>query len=428
MGKNKRKKNKQKKISKTGILKKVLFFVLLVYVIYMLVRLIKNPTDTFMVENGKVSMEEDAICYIIKEETILSSENSEGNKIKIIKSEGTKVSGGESVFSYISSYNEEIKTKIEELDAQISESLKNQTDKTSSDIKVLESNIKSEAFEVTELNDIQAIMQNKKNIASNMEKRTKIIGKLSGTKLENLISTREKYQNQLTSTSETVKTSVSGIVSYRVDGLENVLTIDSIENLNSETLENLNLKTGELPASSDTQAKVINNLKCYLAVTSNSNEAMEAKVGQSAQIRLSDGTEIDVKISNIIEENDKRLIIFEIRNNIDKIINYRKISIDIIWWSKEGLKIPLESIKNEREVQITDGEQPETIKVGEITKIRTGYNQIITVKILKENEKYVLIKNLTNSEFIAINSDKNEDEIENQGSIILYDEILRKNK
>lgn len=71
---------------------------------------------------------------------------------------------------------------------------------------------------------------------------------------------------------------MSGVVSYRVDNLEEVLTINNFENLNKEMLENLNLKTGQVVATSNEYGKIINNYECYIATILKSKEAKEATI------------------------------------------------------------------------------------------------------------------------------------------------------
>lgn len=58
-----------------------------------------------------------------------------------------------------------------------------------------------------------------------------------------MIEERKSYENQLNSGAEYVKAPISGLVSYRVDGLEETLTPENFEMINEEYLENLNIKT-----------------------------------------------------------------------------------------------------------------------------------------------------------------------------------------
>lgn len=408
-----------------NVFKVIVCIIIVFYIGYSLFKLIKNPTNTFMIEYGKVSLEEDTIGYIIKEEHILQNQNST-NELKVIVPEGTKVSKGTTVFAYVGETNEEISKKLEEINKQIAEALENQKDIPTNDAIALDGLIESELKSARKVTNIQQLQEHKKNINSNIEKKAKIIGDDSraGSTLNKLLKQKEQYQSQLNAATEYVKADNAGMVSYRIDDLENVLTPESMDSLSTNFLESLNLKEGQIAENSQNKAKLINNFKCYLATPMNSDNAMKAKIGDNIKIRFNNNIEIDAKIINIIEEGENRLIIFEVADKIESILNYRKISFDVIWWSDEGLKIPLESIANERKYEVKNNDETKVITVGEITKVKTGYQEKITVKVLRKNENFVIIDNLTNKEKLAI-EDLNVD-IQNESSISLYDEVLKK--
>lgn len=136
-----------------------------------------------------------------------------------------------------------------------------------------------------------------------------------------------------------------GVVSYRVDNLETILTPNNFDNLNKEFLEKLSLKTGAIVATSNQMGKIINNFECYIVTVNNSEEAKKAAKGDKITIRLSTQDEIEAKIEYIKpDENDSVLIVLKINNCVEKLIDYRKISIDIIWGEYSGLKIPKTAI------------------------------------------------------------------------------------
>ena len=92
--------------------------IVLIYLIALLIKLVKKPTETFAVENGKIYQEEFAEGYIIRDESLINISNLE-NGIVPIKSEGDKVAKGESIYRYCINNEEEINQKIEEIDLQI---------------------------------------------------------------------------------------------------------------------------------------------------------------------------------------------------------------------------------------------------------------------------------------------------------------------
>ena len=129
------------------------------------------------------------------------------------------------------------------------------------------------------------------------------------------------------------------------------------------------------------------------------------------------GIEVDTTIENIIEEDEERIIVFKIDKAVQELINYRKISLDVIWWSESGKKIPNTAIGYEEK---NDNQVPYVIRT------RAGYTNKILVKILKQNEKYAIVDNYKSEELEELGYDV--EEIENRKKIVLYDEIIKNAK
>ena len=85
------------------------------YSVYSGWKLISDPTDVFMVEDGTVSLEEIAEGYVIRNEKVVKGENYK-NGIVPIKAEGEKAAKDESIFRYYSEGEDELVEKIRELD------------------------------------------------------------------------------------------------------------------------------------------------------------------------------------------------------------------------------------------------------------------------------------------------------------------------
>ena len=389
----------------------ILIVIILAYSIYVIIKLVKNPTNTFIVTNGKISQEENAIGYIVREETVVKGQNYKNGMVKI-KSEGEKVAKGESIFRYYSSGENDLKTKIAELDTKIQEVMKNEQSVFTSDIKLLENQIEKELNSVYQVNNIQKIQEYKKNINSNISKKAKISGEQSpsGSYLKQLLSEKEEYENRLNADAEYIVASEPGIVSYRVDGLEETLKTDNFANLDKEFLENLNIKTGQIVASSEEVGKIINNFQCYIIFNSSSNEAKDTKIGNTIKIRLQNADVVNASVENIIEETDgSRTITIKITDNVEKIIAYRKISFDIIWWDADGFRIPNDAIKEENGLSY-------------VVRNRNGYYNKMLVKILKQNDEYCIVRQYKSEELKELGFSNTQ--IYNMKNITLYDEIV----
>lgn len=399
----------EKKIRKGRVFAVVLILALVfIYAVYLVAKLVQNPTNTFMVTNGKISQEESDIGYIIREETVVKGQNYKNGMVKI-KNEGEKVAKGDSVFRYYSSGEEELKNKIAELDVEIQSLMQNEKSSFPSDVKLLESQIEKELDSIYGVNNAQKIQEYKKNINSYITKKAKISSP-SNSRLKELLSQREEYENRLTSDSENVNAPESGIVSYRVDGLESVLTTEDFTKFNKSFLQDLKLKTGQTVASNEEVGKIINNYQCYIVFNSNTNEAKNSKVGDTIKIRVQNSDTLKASVENIIDEDDEsKTITVKITNDVEKLIAYRKISFDIIWWDAEGFRIPNEAIKEENGLSY-------------VVRNRNGYYNKMLVKILKQNDEYCIVRQYKTEELGELGFTSSQ--IYSMKNIALYDEIV----
>ena len=404
-------KEKNTKLNRKKIVIYVILLLIVMYILYTIYLLIMQPTNIFTIEEGKLYQEETDIGYVIRNEKVVKGENYK-NGMEQIKSEGEKVATNEKIFRYYSSNEENLKQKVAELDEKVQSVMTSDTSLFSSDMKLLENQIDEKVSDINKITDISKLEEYKKEIDNLVQKKAKIAGDLSpkGSYLNQLIEERKKYESQLNSGAEYVSAPMSGIVSYKVDGLEETLTPENFSSLSKEYLENLDLKTGKLVATNDECGKVINNFCCYIATVSSSEEAKQAEVGKKVKIRLSNNSEIEAEITNLIKEDDGDiLIILKIDKQVEELINYRKISFDLIWWSESGLKVPNQAIVN------IDNKNY-------VVRSRAGYLSKILVKIKKQGEKYSIIEAYTAEEMKK--EGYTNEEIAGYKKISLYDEIL----
>lgn len=396
---------------KKKIIINTVLIIILLYIVYTIYLLIKQPTEVFTVEEGNLYQEETDIGYVIRNEVVVKGENYR-NGIMPIKSEGERSGKDENIFRYYTSNEESLKQKIADLDDKIQEVMLNDTSLFSSDMKLLENQIDEKVEDINQITDSTTLAEYKKEISDLVTKKAQIAGDLSpkGSYLNQLIEERKKYESQLNSGAEYVTAPMSGIVSYKVDGLEEVLTPDNFSSLSKEYLESLDLKTGKIVATSEECGKIIDNFSCYIATISSSEEAKKADVGQKVKIRLSNNKEISGEITNIIKEDEGDVvIILKIKDEIEELINYRKISFDLIWWDDSGLKVPNQAI-----AQVDD--------LNYVVRKRAGYLSKILVKVKNQGEKYSIVDSYTTEELKKIGF--SNEEIANYKKISLYDEIL----
>lgn len=413
----KKKANNDKKYNRTRIsiaIVTLIIFAILLCFFYSLIMLIIEPTKICIIENGKIYEEDSAIGYIIRNEKVITGKNYKNGLIEI-KTEGEKVSKGDNVFRYYTNNEEKLIKNIEELDEKIQEAMKLHENRVySADIQVLEKQIEEQLYNISNTNNLDKISQYKKIISSALTKKAKIAGELSpaGSYIKKLISQRSEYEQKLNDGQEYVTAPMSGIVSYKIDGLEEILTTSDFSYLTKDFLDKINLKAGQIISNSSESGKVIDNFSCYIVTILKSNNVKEAELGKTIKIRLSNEEEIPAKIEYISdEENGQKLIVFKITKQVEELIKYRKISIDVIWWSNEGLKVPNSAIIRENNNTY-------------VTRKRTGYTDKILVKVVRNNENFSIIQNYTTQELLELGY--TSDEIGTMKNIGIYDEVIIK--
>ena len=404
------KNNKKIKMLLLKIIIILIAILIIAYIIFEVGNLLLQPTDIVTVENGKISSETSTEGYIIREETVLKGENYK-NGMSQIKAEGEKISVNENAFRYYTKDEESLNNKIKELDNKIAEAQSEENNIFSSDVKVIENEIENKINKMNNVRDAQKLQEYKGEIEELIKKKTKIIGELSptGSYMKNLIQKRSEYEKQLNSGSEYMKAQNSGVVSYKVDGLEEKLNVNSLDNITEEFLNKLNLKTGQIIPSSNESGKIVNNYYCYIATVIKNNDTQKLEEGKYVKIRLTNGDEISAKVEKLKPDNDKYIAILKITKDVEELIEYRKINFDIIYWSYSGLKVPNTSLIEENGLKY-------------VVRVRAGYKDKILVKVNKSNETYSIIEDYSTDELKELGWTSNE--IVNNKSIGIYDEIM----
>ena len=382
--------------------------IIVAYIISAIYLLIVHQSDTYVISQGTVAQEDETVGYIIRDEQVKKSDNNNG--IYAIASEEQRVAINEPIFRYYSDTEKQINSEINDINYKIQDLLEKDKSVTSADIKAIEKQIEEKMQNINTLNNYQEISECKKNIDTLISKKIGFIGDVTENKdIKKLIKQRKELENKLKNSSEYQKAPSSGIVSYRVDGLEEKLSPSDFNSINEKYLDSLELKTGQIISASNECGKVIDNFKCYIAVTLNSKEAMEAKVDDKVKIRIANNEEEDAKVIQINEESGKRTIIFQINKMTENLINHRKIAVDVIWWNVTGLKVPTQALIQENGLYY-------------VMRNKAGVQTKMLVKVKKQTDKYAIINTYKSEELQELGFTAQD--IRNYKKISNYDEVI----
>ncbi len=403
---------KNKGSSNLKFIVSIILAIFVLFVFFFSTSKLSNSVDFYTIENGEISYEEPAEAIVIRDEILLNEEGYP-NGFTSIAIEGEKVSKNSNVIRcYTSTEDEKIK-QISDIDNMINKAVEESgINVLSSDIINIEEKIEQYAETLNGLNDIQRIAEIQKKIEELMVSKTKITADASpsGSEIKQLINQRAKLVEELNNGANIVKSPVSGIVSYRIDGLEKSLKVGDFSYLNKDVIDSADMKMGATIPFNSNNCKIINNFNCYIATFMNTQKANSAQVGDEVTLRLTTGKTISSKIVYTgPESKDGRIIVFEIKEGIEDLVEFRKISLDVIWWDFSGYKVS-NSVLISR-----DGKNY-------VQKYKTTSSEIILVKVRRQNDTYSIISNYTDDEMKELGF--SQEDINNRTKIKLYDRLL----
>ena len=398
----------KKQFSKNALIV-IVSVVLATMIIAWFIRVVNSSAETMIITDGTISQSETLTGYYVREEKVVNSDKNKNGMQQII-TEGQKVAANESIFRYYSESENDNKAKINEIDEKIQKLVEtSDIGLYNSDLRLIDSQMLDSLKNISTYNSIQNIKELKSAMKVLENKKAEIVASstTNDSEISKLISDRKTLEKQRDADSTYIKAPVSGILSYRIDGLEDQLKFSDINNYNNEYLENLNLDTGKIIPTSTTEGKIVNNFECYVITNASSEEAKKAKVRDKVQITLPTGRTIDARVANIIEEqNGSRTIAIKFSDNIDEVTSYRKVSFDVIWWNSTGYKVKNSGIIEENNLHY-------------VIRSRQGHLKKVLVKIKKQTDTYSIVKNYSASELKELNYDKKA-----LTSLMLNDEIL----
>ena len=408
----------KKKGEKNKFFITAIFIILVVTLVVNSTKILKKPTDLFVVANGSLYYEELAEGYVIRDEVVLQGETYKNGMVKVI-SDGERVAKNQIVFRYHSNSENSIIKQIDEIDEEINEIIESSGDPfVSSDISSLNTQIEETIDSMHDVNYLQSIYENKNKIEAYISKKAQITGQLSpnDSYLKQLTNQRNELEKELENGSEIIKAPKPGSASYRIDGLEEILKVDNFDYLTTDLLNSFELKVGASIPLSNEKGKVVDNFKCYIATAINTEKAMNAKVGDKVTLRLSTSEEVEAEIVSIKIEENNRILVFEIKEYVTDLLEYRKISFDIIWWKYSGWKVSNSCI-----LEMTKGDN----ELYYVEKERAGFAEKILIKVLRQNDTYSIVKNYEKEELRSLGFTEEEIAELTGIKLNLYDEIIQ---
>ena len=374
----------------------MIFLIFTIYLCgYILVFLNRPSVPVEMVTYGSIESASALKGLIVREEYLVTSDRT-GMPVYNF-SENEKVPKGETICvikdEEISSV---IEDKIDDIDKDILKNLQKRSDLSifQEDVSRVENNITqlisayNGKFMGENMMDIASL---KNQIASEMNQRTEIWLTENMENLSSLSEEKNRYQQQLADNTSTIRAEKSGLLSFQIDGQEDVLTPENLE-----AIEQKQVSTQVTPKYLSKTGAVEQNEVMFKIVTSNKWYV----VSYLSPELVSGWNEGDSKyLYAVINEEEKRFpvvvetlsinekearVIFSATQDILSVIGLRNISFRVQSTSLEGIKIPNSAIveKTVLKIPINCIIEENTGQQG-VYKVTNGRSEFVSLQLTR---------------------------------------------
>ena len=185
--------------------------------------------------------------------------------------------------------------------------------------------------------------------------------------VEQLKSQKSAAEAQLGHSKVDIYSDCSGVFSTHIDGLEEVLTADKINDYTTADFDSAAEKIAVQPEKSaaldgEPICKVIDNHVWYVMVKLPADKLADFKKGQDVTLRFDSvpGVEAGASIVHITVDDgaENRVVILECKKYIEGIFSVRQSTVEIISQQYKGFEIPIYAVR------VKDGQQGVMVQYG----------------------------------------------------------------
>lgn len=373
---------------------KLTYVVILILCVVVFVLLFKYfSKKTYIVEEGNLQKSFTSNAVIIRQEKLIKAPV-EG-KLEILVDHGNRVRVGEPLFRVICDMKKykEYKNQIVEVEDKIKVVKAEQKQQKMPSVldKSIEDTTRNlqDAISKGEFKKVDNLKSELIRLKKERNKKNKIREKNIKTMQESLQDLKVDLQN----TEHTVYAPISGIISYNIDGMEELLSPSNIQNITYDKIKDINIKKPKTKRekrsfvdSNQPVLKIIDNFSYYMAVPMKN--------------KLQEGKNYVVKFTSFNKATKGKLIqtankpeflgIFRLNSDIKELLNERKVEVEVLVDSFYGKIVPTDSL-------ITlEGKEG-------VYLIKRSKRFFKPVKVIAKNDKYAIIEGLKIGDKILLN-------------------------
>ncbi|MBO5477925.1 MAG: hypothetical protein J6A15_09270 [Clostridia bacterium] len=386
----------------------VLIIAIVCFFVYSLNKDSLKKKITYTVVSGTIERSQETNLYLLKKETLIEYDST--LPVTAIIDQGKRAAKGEAIATYKNDSYDEYLNQVGEIDKQIQTLVKDLPVTYSADIANIENKILDYSVEIQNATSYIKMQEYKAKLDELAYKKITVLANSTpdSSAIRDLISQRENLVKLSKESSNTISTPVSGIVTYKTDGLEDAYHYASLESYDVNQFNEIIAKY-DGTINSEFGIKIVDNYDVYfLTKTARDDNDQYIKQYSKYRIRISDfeNKTIYASLINKLQDDEYNYCLFKITNEIDSLIDYRKLSCEVVWNTVSGMAVPTNAVYKDAE---------------------KGYDYVLMVY----GAEYVKvpIKIVASSDSIVIADNYSKEEIEAMGldsrfKLELYDELV----
>lgn len=336
------------------ILKRVLTIALsaflIAYVGYQIYQMVYSPVTTETVYAYSTYQTVDTEGITVRDETVISA-NVNGY-VYYLAEDGTRISKSGTIAQVFPSQDDAFaQTMIERLETQIDtlENIEKQKNASNANLSVVNKQVKNTVQDtVKQLQGerFDNIYELRTALSDILNKQSIMVGASDGfgDYIKELKKELKAYQSEHSSATKTVKSPVAGYFVGQVDGYEDLLTVDMLEDISPESIRSI-LKTK--PVAQDGIGKVVGDYEWYMMCVIPSEEMLAVSQGDAINIRLpfvSDKV-IPMTVRRIAKDtNGDTALVMSCSYMSNELASLRQETVQILVKEYSGLRVPKKAL------------------------------------------------------------------------------------
>ncbi|MGN1320241.1 MAG: HlyD family efflux transporter periplasmic adaptor subunit, partial [Acutalibacteraceae bacterium] len=342
---------------------------------------------------------------IIREEKIIASDTS--GTLHFVLDSGERVAKNGVIANIYSDAEASVTiNRIEQLKSQIAdiEEMQSYNDVEAADISLVNTKVTNSLNSLVRecaTRKYSSIDEYSLELLTNMSRRQMITGEQTdfSARLAELNTELDTLSASLPQAVGYITTDTSGYFVSSIDGYENLLSCDDIDNITPEFLDSL--KAEEI--NENAVGKIVSGYVWYIAAKVSIEDSMQYKTGDTLTVKtsLKSNPELNVTVEkiNTSKSDDSVVLILSCQQMNSELASMRKGNMTIIKSTYSGLKLPKKALR------VQDGKTGVFVRSGATLKF-------VTVNVIYSTDEYIICEQQTSNDDV----------------LRLYDDVVVKGK